>query len=99
MTLHRLSQQQNKEHAKLAMNDPKRKYYALRDMNGAFLTEHTFVFLRRSLIGAMRDPTAIILAIVTTALEEAIMRSTMVYRDTFFRKSRARGSESKGQTQ
>ena len=38
------------------------------------------------MLGVMRDPSAIVLAIVLTALEEAIMRTTMVYRDNFFRK-------------
>ena len=37
------------------------------------------------MLGAMQDPTAIVLAIVLTALEEAILRSTMVARDTYFR--------------
>ena len=40
---------------------------------------------RRTMLGAMQDPTAIVLAIVLTALEEAILRSTMIERDTLFR--------------
>ena len=78
MTFQRLARSDNKEHGKLALNDPKRHYLALSDMNTAFLLEHIFVFVRRALIGAMSDPTAILLAIVTTAIEEAILRSTMV---------------------
>ena len=79
LTLERLTTQgENKRAQDLVVNDPKRHYHALRNMKTAFLMEHLFVFLRRSLIGAMRDPSAIILAIVTTALEEAILRSTMV---------------------
>ena len=45
-----------------------------------------FVMFRRTMLGAMRDPAAIILAVVLTALEEAILRSTMVFRDTLFHK-------------
>ena len=35
--------------------------------------------------GIIRDPSTVMLAIVLTGLEEVIMRSTMVYRDNFFR--------------
>ena len=37
------------------------------------------------MLGAMRDPSAVILAVVLTAVEEALLRSTMVFRDSFFR--------------
>ena len=33
----------------------------------------------------IKDPTAVMLAIVLTGLEEVVMRSTMVERDNFFR--------------
>ena len=37
------------------------------------------------MLGMIRDPSAIMFAIVLTALEEVINRSTMVHRDTFWR--------------
>ena len=87
MTIQRLSPPYHgTEERELAMNDPRRHYYPLTKLGGAFLIESTFVMFRRSLLGAMRDPAAVIFAVVFSALEEAIMRSTMVYRDTFFRK-------------
>ena len=55
-------------------------------MTGPLLIENIFVFYRRSMLGTMRDTTAIVFAVMLTALEEAILRSTLVYRDTFFRK-------------
>ena len=48
--------------------------------------ESLFVMYRRSMLGVMHDPTAIVVAVVLTALEEAFLRSTMVYRDNLFRK-------------
>ena len=67
-------------------SDPKMHYHALVQMNEAFLLENIFVLYRRTMIGAMTDPTAIILAVVLTALEEAILRSTVVHRDIVFRR-------------
>ena len=77
MTMTRLNTHQAHE---LAMNDPKRHYFALVAMNAAFGLEGIFVMYRRCMLGSMRDPSAVVLAIVLTALEEAILRSTMVYR-------------------
>ena len=74
------------QHLEMAKNDPKRHYYPLTKLGGAFLLENIFIMFRRSLLGAMRDPNAVIFAIVLTALEEAILRSSMVFRDTYFRK-------------
>ena len=70
---------------KLALNDPKRQYYSLAVMGGPALLEHIFVMYRRTMVGAMTDSSAIVLAVVVTALEEAILRSTLVQRDYFFR--------------
>ena len=77
MTMTRLNTHQAHE---LALNDTKRHYFALSMMGGAFALEHIFVMYRRCMLGSMRDPSAVVLAIVLTALEEAILRSTMVYR-------------------
>ena len=38
------------------------------------------------MLGAMRDARVVVAAIVLTALEEALARSTMVYRDTVLAK-------------
>ena len=38
------------------------------------------------MLGAIRNPSVAITACVLTSFEEAILRSTMVYRDTFFAK-------------
>ena len=39
---------------------------------------------RRMMLGAMRSPTATILTIIVTSIEEAIVRCTMVYRDALW---------------
>ena len=36
------------------------------------------------MLGGIRNPSVAIAACILTSLEEAILRSTMVYRDTFF---------------
>ena len=43
---------------------------------------------RRMMVGSIVDPTAQVVAIVLTALEEAVLRSTMVARDTYVAKLR-----------
>ena len=78
MTMSRLNN--TRQAHELAVNDPKRNYFALVVMSGSFALEHIFVMYRRCMLGSMRDPSAVVLAIVLTALEEAILRSTMVYR-------------------
>ena len=65
-------------------NDPDREYYALRSMATAYLLEEVMIMQRRMMLGAMRDPTASVLTIVVTGLEEAVVRCTMVYRDEFW---------------
>ena len=73
------------EDLNIITNDPKMHYHALAEMNAAYLLEFVFVMYRRQMLGCMTNPTFTILAVVTTALEEALMRSTMVHRDTFVR--------------
>ena len=82
MSMSRLHQSKafSAEDRKLMMNDPKRHYFALVNMNSPFMLENIFVMYRRCMLGAMRDPSAIILAVVLTAVEEAILRSTLVHR-------------------
>ena len=65
-------------------NDPNREYYALRAMFTPSIIEEIMVMQRRMMLGAMRDPTASVLTIVVTGLEEALVRCTMVYRDEFW---------------
>ena len=62
-------------------NDTDREYYALRKIATSSLLEEVMVMQRRMMLGAMRDPTASVLTIVVTGLEEALVRCTMVYRD------------------
>ena len=50
------------------------------------MLEFMFVMFRRSMLGAIRDPSAVVLAVLITAVEEAVLRSSMVYRDLFIRK-------------
>ena len=59
-------------------------YHTLDRLQVTFLLEMLFGMYRRMMIGAIADPSAQVVAIVLTALEEAILRSTMVLRDTFF---------------
>ena len=62
-------------------NDPDREYWALRSIATPSLLEEMMVMQRRMMLGAMRDPTASVLVVVVTGLEEAVVRCTMVYRD------------------
>ena len=62
-------------------NDPNREYHALRVTGTPSMIEEIMVMQRRMMLGAMRDPTASVLTIVVTGLEEALVRCTMVYRD------------------
>ena len=62
-------------------NDPDREYWALKSIASPSLLEEVMVMQRRMMLGAMRDPTASVLTIVVTGLEEALVRCTMVYRD------------------
>ena len=62
-------------------NDPDSEYWALRCIAVPSLLEEVMVMQRRMMLGAMRDPTASVLTIVVTGLEEALVRCTMVYRD------------------
>ena len=75
----------NNEQLSIVTSDPKMYYHALKEMNAAFLLESVFVMYRRQMLGCMTNPTFSMLAVVTTALEEALLRSTMVQRDNFFR--------------
>ena len=63
------------------LNDPNREYYALKRLSAACLLEEIMVMQRRMMLGGMRDPTATVLTIIVTGLEEALVRCTMVYRD------------------
>ena len=65
-------------------NDPDREYWTLRSIADASILEEIMVMQRRMMLGAMRDPTASVLTIVVTGLEEALVRCTMVYRDEFW---------------
>ena len=65
-------------------NDPDREYWALRWITSASSLEEMMVMQRRMMLGAMRDPTASVLTVVVTGLEEALVRCTMVYRDEFW---------------
>ena len=62
-------------------NDPDREYYALKELTMASMLEEVMVMQRRMMLGGMRDPTATVLTIVVTGVEEALVRCTMVYRD------------------
>ena len=65
-------------------NDPDREYWALRSIANSIVLEETMVMQRRMMLGAMRDPTASVITVVVTGLEEALVRCTMVYRDEFW---------------
>ena len=66
------------------INDPERKYWALRSIGTPSLLEEIMVVQRRMMLGAMHDPVASILTVAVTGIEEAVMRCTMVYRDQFW---------------
>ena len=65
-------------------NDPDREYWALKSIATVSGLEEVMVMQRRMMLGAMRDPTASVLTIVVTGLEEALVRCTIVYRDDFW---------------
>ena len=84
MTVQRLRESFKKEQLDLVVKDPKMHYHMLSRLNMSFLLENIMVTYRRMMLGCMIDPQATILAVILTALEEAALRSTMVYRDNFF---------------
>ena len=57
------------------------EYWVLMYVHEGFVVEEIMVMQRRMMLGGMRDPTATVLTIVVTGLEEALVRCTMVYRD------------------
>ena len=63
-------------------------YHVLDKLSGALLLETLFGMYRRMMIGAIVDPRTHVIAIVLTALEETVLRSTMVFRDTLVAKLR-----------
>ena len=77
-----------KQQLQIVLNNPKMKHHVLDQLGGAFLLESLFGMYRRMMIGAIVDPYAQVIAIVLTALEEAALRSTMVFRDTVFARIR-----------
>ena len=70
----------------MILKEPKLHYHFLRKLHSAFLLESMFVLYRRIMLGAIRNPSVAVAACIFTALEEALFRSTMVYRDTFVAK-------------
>ena len=72
------------EHAELIMANPSLHYHVISGLQGAFVLETVFVMYRRMMLGAMVDPMAQMIAVILTALEETLLRSTMVYRDELF---------------
>ena len=86
MTLQRQLPDFSLEQKEIALKDPRRHYYPIVKMALAFTLEYTFALYRRMMFGAMRDPSAAVFAVVVNALEEAVLRSTMVLRDTLFRR-------------
>ena len=62
-------------------NDPNRNYILLNQTTSTAMLEEVMSIQRRMMLGCMRDPTATVLTIVMTGLEEALVRCTMVYRD------------------
>ena len=84
MTFQRNNSRFTETQLQIILNDPKMHYHSLVSMNAAFALEYILVMYRRMMIGCMIDPAASIVAVVLTALEEAIMRTTMVSRDNFF---------------
>ena len=86
MMLNRLNANFSEKEYKAVLADPKLHFHVLTKMSGAFFLESIFIMYRRTMLGAMSDPRAQVAAIIFTALEEALMRSTLVARDTFFAK-------------
>ncbi len=84
MTVQRLRNPFTEENLDLVIKDPKMHYHALTTLSMPFELEYIMVMYRRMMLGCMVDPQASILAVILTAIEEAILRSTMVYRDNFF---------------
>ena len=65
-------------------DDPDREYWALISIANPSFLEELMVVQRRMMLGGMRDPTAAVLTIIVTGLEEALVRCTMVHRDEFW---------------
>ena len=57
------------------------RYNMLKRLIVYALVEEILVVQRRMMLGAMRDPVAAVLTVIFTALEEAILRCTLAYRD------------------
>ncbi len=74
------------EERELVIKDRKLHYHLLARLQSASLLEGVFVMYRRTMLGAIRNPSVAVAACIFTALEEAFFRSTMVHRDTFFAK-------------
>ena len=70
----------------MLLKEPKLHYHLLAKVSVTFLLEAVFVMYRRIMLGAIRNPSVAVAACIFTALEEALFRSTMVYRDTFIAK-------------
>ena len=88
LTVQRMNARFTKQQLEIVLNNPNMKHHVLDQLGGAFLLESFFGMYRRMMIGAIIDPYAQVIAIVLTALEEAALRSTMVFRDTFFARIR-----------
>ena len=86
LTVQRMNVRFTEAELKLVLNNPKMHYHIFDQFGVALLLEAIFGMYRRMMIGAIIDPYAQVVAIVLTAFEEAILRSTMVHRDTFFAK-------------
>ena len=67
----------------MVLKDPSLHYHHFVQLHTAFLLESLFVMYRRIMLGAIRNPSVAVAACILTALEEALLRSTMVHRDTF----------------
>ena len=73
----------SKEDLETVVADSERQYYALSLIGTPHLVEQIFILYRRVMIGTIAEPTAMVLAVALTAIEEATLRSTMVSRDAY----------------
>ena len=64
--------------------EPNREYHALNSIYASSTLEEIMIVQRRMMLGGMRHPSATVLTIIFTGVEETLVRCTMMYRDEFW---------------
>lgn len=81
LSLYRVFLELTDEDMRILAEDRRLDYHAITRLGNSRMVETIMVMLRRMMLGAIQDPRVTIAAVVFTAFEEALSRSTMVHRD------------------